>query len=395
MAMPALIDELCCGGDARVAPPARVAPWAASAWAFAFAALSFYWGAGGSIGVPTLGRAIEERARSGDVWFILLGGWGAGVVKLTVGLLPLALVRPWGRPLPRRLVLAGVRVAGALLLLYGGANLVQHGLMEAGLVDTPDALGARAVRWHLLLWDPWWLVGGALFVAAAARRVHGASDRGTPPGRCSDGRGAATAPAPIARVRGHAETVATGATSSPPSDGAAWVAYAACVWAMVFGLPHLYWAVGGRAGLAWALAWHGPEEQALMRDPWFIAFGLWGVAALCAIAALVALASVRRWGRRFPRRLLLALAGGASAMMVLRACLYPGFLFSGLKVLGILETPESADPAWVRWDLRLFSPWFLLGGALFGATAWRIRSRAPVRYGHEGASAPNSRGSDR
>ena len=39
--------------------------------------------------------------------------------------------------------------------------------MEAGVRSIPTALGSDALRWHLLLWDPWWLLGGILFAGAA------------------------------------------------------------------------------------------------------------------------------------------------------------------------------------------------------------------------------------
>jgi hypothetical protein len=51
--------------------------------------------------------------------------------------------------------------------LYPVANFVQHALMVTGAIGTPDALGSHAVGWHLALWDPFWLVGGLLFLAAA------------------------------------------------------------------------------------------------------------------------------------------------------------------------------------------------------------------------------------
>ena len=162
----------------------------------------------------------------------------------------------------------------------------------------------------------------------------------------------------------------TAATPSPTrSQWAGWPAYAAAVWAFAFAVPHLYWALGGRAGLTFSLALRGPEEQDLIRDPWFVALGLWGVAILCIVAGLIALANVRPWGRSIPRRALLAATWVACAILMARAFFYPGFLFSGLRVLGVMSTRPSADPAWFRWDLVLWSPWFLLGGALFGAAA--------------------------
>jgi hypothetical protein len=89
-----------------------------------------------------------------------------------------------------------------LLTLYGAANLVQHGLMEAGIVDTPDGLGSDAVTWHLALWDPWWLLGGILFLLAARE--------GTAPPEASPS-------APLRRVRGRGVLPATSRKLTRPT----------------------------------------------------------------------------------------------------------------------------------------------------------------------------------
>jgi hypothetical protein len=46
------------------------------------------------------------------------------LAKVAGGLLPLALVRPWGRVVPRRWLLAGSAGASALLVVYGGLNVL-------------------------------------------------------------------------------------------------------------------------------------------------------------------------------------------------------------------------------------------------------------------------------
>jgi hypothetical protein len=81
--------------------------------------------------------------------------------------------------LPQRVLIGAVWSTGLLLTLYGGANLVDHGRMVAGLRDTPQVLGEHAARWHLLLWDPVWLLGGVLFLAAAQDHLRGWQKRRT------------------------------------------------------------------------------------------------------------------------------------------------------------------------------------------------------------------------
>jgi hypothetical protein len=145
------------------------AGYAAAAWGFAFGAVSVYWALGGTAGKETIAEDIEDVPLANDPAIVA----GTAVLKLLAGLLALALVQPWGRSIPRRWLLAAAWSAGGLLTLYGAANLIDHGLMVAGVRDTPEVLGSRAARWHLLLWDPVWLLGGILFLAAARdfRRV--------------------------------------------------------------------------------------------------------------------------------------------------------------------------------------------------------------------------------
>jgi hypothetical protein len=155
-------------------------PWAAygaSAWAFIFAATSFYWAAGGTAGGDTIGPAITNLAH--DPAFIA-ALWAIGVVKVLGGLLALALVQPWGRSLPRRVLLTAAWAGGILVVLYGAASWVQEGLMLVGVIPIPSGLGHTAALWHVLFWDPWWLLGGILFVAAAwfyGRRTSSHGDR--------------------------------------------------------------------------------------------------------------------------------------------------------------------------------------------------------------------------
>jgi Protein of unknown function (DUF3995) len=155
----------------RAAGPAaaRAANWAvyaAAAWVLVFAAMSFYWAAGGSLGSSTMSDTILEPARAREPQFVALL-WITGALKAIAGLLALALVRPWGRVLPRWIPVTATWVAGVGMLLYGGANLAVRAVMAVGLLATPESMHSDAARWHLVLWDPWWVLGGVLFVIAA------------------------------------------------------------------------------------------------------------------------------------------------------------------------------------------------------------------------------------
>jgi hypothetical protein len=147
----------------------RTHRWAgrlACAWAVIFALMSLYWAAGGLIGGETLGveidRLAHQRAAS-----LLAELWAAFALKALAAVLALALVEPWGRRVPRPLLLLLGWATGAGITVYAVACLVQHALMATGAIRTPDTLGTHALPWHLWLWDPFWLAGGLLFVAAA------------------------------------------------------------------------------------------------------------------------------------------------------------------------------------------------------------------------------------
>lgn len=122
--------------------------------------------------------------------------------------LALALVRPSWRSFPRRLPLLGGReVPGwALLVLAWGAGtvLAGHGGLFVGFgvglaaASGPDALTPE-VLWYALLWGPWFLTGGFLFMAAGLSYL-----RGGPP----DGRTAGVAASALGALGGLAVTSA-------------------------------------------------------------------------------------------------------------------------------------------------------------------------------------------
>lgn len=160
-------------GSPQRGPSPRVVPWpayGACVWSLLFAAMSFYWAAGGTIGIDTQAPGIAALARERDPTFVAVL-WVTGLLKLLCVPLALALVQPWGRVFPRRMLLTAVWAAGGVMVLWGGLNLcVGVGvavLRVAGVVDPPE--DTSAFWWYLLLWDPWWILGGVLFLVAAWR----------------------------------------------------------------------------------------------------------------------------------------------------------------------------------------------------------------------------------
>ena len=174
------------GRDRPVMRP-RATEWAAyaaCALALLYAVPSFYWALGGTAGLDTVGGAIEELARSRDPAGVALG-IGAGILKVAGGLLALALVRPWGRVVPRRLLLGAAWAAGAVLTGYGGLLVVVGTLVLTGAISPAGPVDRTALRWHVLVWDLWFLVWGLLLGAAA---WHHRRESGEPPRPGSAGR---------------------------------------------------------------------------------------------------------------------------------------------------------------------------------------------------------------
>jgi uncharacterized membrane protein YphA (DoxX/SURF4 family) len=121
--------------------------------------------------------------------------------------------------------------------------------------------------------------------------------------------------------------------------------YAAAAWAVLFAAPHLWWALGVPAGMP-----GGRASHELLMTTWRYYFDL-GVIGLSILAAFVAIAPIRAWGRAIPRWVLRTMAWIACVMLGLRG-------IAGLVADGI------SDPIW--W------PMFLAGAILFGAIAVRL-----------------------
>lgn len=129
-----------------------------------FALISFYWAAGGTLGVNTLGSGIQALAH--DPGFIAVV-YLTGIAKVIGGLFALTLARDWARWLPSiwKIVLAWV--GGVGLALYGGVQFIVEGLVLVGAVPVSGPIDWEGLRWHVWLWDPFWLLGGILFLLAA------------------------------------------------------------------------------------------------------------------------------------------------------------------------------------------------------------------------------------
>src|SRR5215469_17879774 len=142
-----------------------VSAYAAAIVAFGYALMSLYWTLGGHALVSTIGGYAEQSARHGGALPVLIA-LPATLAKAAGGLLALALVRPWGRMVPRRWLLSGSAGTSALLVVYGGLNVLLGALVLSGVIHPTGGVDRTALRWHVGVWDLWFLVWGILLALA-------------------------------------------------------------------------------------------------------------------------------------------------------------------------------------------------------------------------------------
>ena len=130
-----------------------------------FCAVSLYWASGGTAGLQTVGGFAERMARAGGSRSAMVI-WVTVVVKAVGVILPLSLVRPWGRIVSRRWRAAACGAASVILVLYGGIQVISEALVELGVIRPAGAVDWVALRWHLELWDSWFLLWGLLLGTA-------------------------------------------------------------------------------------------------------------------------------------------------------------------------------------------------------------------------------------
>ncbi|MBB3131460.1 hypothetical protein FHS19_006183 [Paenibacillus rhizosphaerae] len=115
------------------------------------------------IGVNTLGGFIYDQAVEREASFIAMV-WFTGFVKLGGGLFLLLLLKRWSTMTNRILYFLAI-LAGIALFLYGLANVIS--LVFAGMGLLSLQIDDFALRWRLFFWEPFWMLGGALFILAA------------------------------------------------------------------------------------------------------------------------------------------------------------------------------------------------------------------------------------
>ncbi|WAL63943.1 DUF3995 domain-containing protein [Amycolatopsis cynarae] len=139
-----------------------VAGYAAAVIGALYAALSLYWGAGGTYWLDTVGGAVRDLAGRGGTSAVTVG-LGAAALKLAASAVAFVLARTGGR-LRWLLILAAL--IGFVLIVYGGVLVAVGALVLTGAMDPGTAIDRTALTWHVAVWDLWFLVWGVLFALA-------------------------------------------------------------------------------------------------------------------------------------------------------------------------------------------------------------------------------------
>jgi hypothetical protein len=152
-----------------------------------------------------------------------------------------------------------------------------------------------------------------------------------------------------------------------------WSGYAVFIWSIVYMLPHLYWALGGKMG------------GSLLKPNTIqsIHFDLinWIASVFLTVAGLIGLAFIYRSKGRVSRYMLLFIAWAGCSLAASHG-IY-GIVYRVLQISGVVELETGSfdihEDAFVLWDLVLFEPWFLIEGILFGIVGYCFLKNARSR----------------
>jgi hypothetical protein len=146
-----------------------------------YAALSAYWGLGGTALLDTIGGTLEREGRAGNAALRAVV-WVTVVLKLTAALMGLMAVIRHRRLRSRQRLIArrAAWAAAAILVIYGGVLTVTGLLVQADVLHESVNGDQKAQRWHAFVWDPWFLVWGLVLMTALARSRHPRHEQAPP-----------------------------------------------------------------------------------------------------------------------------------------------------------------------------------------------------------------------
>ncbi|MBA8823609.1 heme/copper-type cytochrome/quinol oxidase subunit 2 [Saccharopolyspora lacisalsi] len=153
--------------------------------------------------------------------------------------------------------------------------------------------------------------------------------------------------------------MASGRTARWP--GVAWCV-AVGAWSLVFAVPHIYWAAGGRTGLGTRTT----AADAAFDQLWFFVYNL-VIVVLAVCGVVVALVLAGDWGGFLLRRWLVFAATLAGVALLLRGGL-------GMIVI-VADLASAALDNRTPLILLVIEPYFVLGALLFLGMAAHYRRR--------------------
>ena len=287
----------------------RWAPYAAVVWSLIYAALGSYWALSGS-GFPYTPETVSDgmapllgRFGPGAAWIVVIS---AGIPAAVVGAAMLGEVR--GRALRPLFITAGALLAGILLLLMTGLNLlVKVAYLPAAVFGQLPAEKSLA---YLEAWTQWatihqllCLVGGFLWLAATVCYARRSGDACLYCGR-RDGPEGWTSPDRAARW----------------GRIAVYVAMAAPVF---YAFTRYAWALGIPLGM-------GEEQFRYSQENGLLISGALSLGTFVLVGAVLMLGLVQRWGEVFPRWMI----GLAGQPVPIKLAIVPASLASVLLIVG-------------------------------------------------------------
>jgi hypothetical protein len=296
----------------------RWAPYAAVAWSLLYAALAADWAVSGH-GFPFIPETLSDimapllgRFGPGVAWIVVIM---AGIPAAVMGTAMLRGVRGKGlRPL---FITAGVLLAGVLLLLMTGLDLlVKLGYIPYSVVSL--FTGAEFGQKMLVSWIQWetihqllCLIGGFLWLAATLCYTRRSSDACLYCGRRDgpEGWNSSIKAARWGRI----------------------AVYVAMVVPVFYALTRYAWALGLPLGMSQEQFRLGQESGTLISGLFLATFGLAG--------AVLMLGLVQRWGEVFPRWMI----GLAGRRVPIALAVIPASIVSVLLIVGGIGIWSSVD----------------------------------------------------
>lgn len=130
-----------------------------------YAAVSVYWGLGGTGLLDTLGGSLERQGNAGTTT-VMLAVWAAAVLKMIAAVLPLLARHRFTRAAWNRTLSVLAWTEAAILTTYGLVLSTVGPLVQADVIRASANADHHALAWHAYFWDPWFLIWGLLVTVA-------------------------------------------------------------------------------------------------------------------------------------------------------------------------------------------------------------------------------------